>query len=259
MISFAYLRTKRIAVRLRELKLGEAIAICKLPADRLELTVSEFLRHVADGAERPTDRHITDPRLWTVGERTRVVCHYLSHTSDGGMDFEVGDGGRLSHYVELAQDLPAETVKVGQVGGVDVSIWPLLGIQAEMLERLCKSRGDWVIGMMACQVGTHPLPDLTAIGELAALQAVSDRIDAVKTMPESAFEELVAAYARGQAALQHFFVIGHDDQGLVCLPRDRTEQAGDEATAEKEGGGLKYPARFPALSCVSATTRTLFG
>jgi len=256
MLSFAYLRTKRIAVRLRELRLGEAIAICKLPAERLELTVSEFLRHVADAAERPTDRHVTDPRLWTVAERTRVVCHYLSHTSDSGMDFEVGDGACLSHYVELAQDLPAESVKVGQVGEVDVSMWPLLGAHAEALERLCKTRGDWMIGLMACQVGAEPLPDLTAMSELVALQAVSDRMDAVKAMPESAFEELIASYAHGLTALQHFFVLGHDDQGLVCLPRDHADVS---AKRGKEGGGLKHPARFPALSCVSATTRTLFG
>ncbi|WP_374566056.1 hypothetical protein [Ideonella sp.] len=256
MLSFAYLRTKRVAVRLRELRLGEAIAICKLPADRLELTVSEFLRHVADGAERPTDRHITDPRLWTAAERTRVVCHYLSHTSDSGMDFEVGDGARLSHYVELAQDLPSEVVKLGRVGGSDVSMWPLLGAHAEVLERLCKTRGDWMIGLMACQVGSDPLPDLTTMSELAALQAVSDRLDAVRAMPESAFEELVAAYAHGQTALQHFFVLGHDNLGLVCLPRDHPDGAEEKW---KEGGGLRHPARFPALSCVSATTRTLFG
>ncbi len=256
MISFAYLRTKRIAVRLRELRLGEAIAICKLPADRLELTVSEFLRHVADGAERPTDRHVADPRLWTVAERIRVVCHYLSHTSDSGMDFEVGDGARLSHYVELAEDLPADSIKLSRVGEADVSMWPLLGAHAEMLERVCKTRGDWMIGLMACQVGADAFPELTAMSELAALQAVVDRIDAVKAMPESAFEELVAAYAQGQAALQHFFVLGHDDQGLVCLPRDHVDGAG---VTGKEGGGLKYPARFPALSCVSAATRALFG
>ncbi len=256
MLSFAYLRTKRIAVRLRELRLGEAIAICKLPADRLELTVSEFLRHVADAAERPTDRHITDPRLWTVAERTRVVCHYLSHTSDSGMDFEVGEGARLSHYVELAQDLPTESVKLGRVGEVDVSMWPLLGAHAEVLERMCKTRGDWMIGLMACQVGADPLPDLTEVSELAALQTVSGRIDAVRALPESAFEELVAAYAQGQGTLEHFFVLGHDDQGLVCLPRDHAEGA---TQTGKEGGGMKHPARFPALSCVSATTRALFG
>jgi len=97
------------------------------------------------------------------------------------------------------------------------------------------------------------------MSELAGMQAVSDRIDTVKGMPESTFEELVAAYAHGLVALQHFFVLGHDDQGLVCLPKNQSGESAQRASAGKEGFGLEHPARFPALSCISATTRTIFG
>jgi len=251
-ISFAHLRTKRVSVRLRELKLGEAIAICKLPAERLELTVTEFLRHVADGADRPTDTHVTDPRQWTVQERARVVCHYLSHTSESGMDFEVGDSAKLSDYVELAEDLPAASVSLGHVAGADARLWPLLGAHAEVLERLCKTRGEWLIGLLACQVGAAPLPDLTALGEMQAIEVVNARIEAVRSLPESHFEEVFAAYSLALSTLQHFFVMSHDDKGLVWQPRER-------GTEGKGGAGLKHPARFPALSCVSATARELFG
>jgi hypothetical protein len=167
--------------------------------------------------------------------------------SDTGMDFAVGDGAKLSDYVELAEDLPAESISLGRIGDREIYMRPLLGVQAEVLERLCKTRGEWLIGLLACQTGAQPLSDLSAMSEVDAMRAVSDRIEAVRQLPESDFEELFAAYGNGAGALQHFFVLGHDDKGLVCHARER------------EGAGVNNPARFPARTCVSATARAIFG
>lgn len=248
MILFPYLRTRRMAVRLREISLGEAISICRLPADRHEATTTEFLRFAAHNAETPTDRHVADPRLMTVQERALLVCHYLSQVSDEGADFSVGGDGKLSDYVVFDADLMVDQTPVGEVAGVPYIFKPLLGVHAEILERLCSGRGDWLIGLMACQM--HPsedlAPDYSAMTDPQLLEWCKGRMDIIRAMPESDFEALYVEYSAGSVKLKHYFSVNVDGDGLVFEPQ------GTEA-------GNQYPARFRALSCVSPATRRLFG
>jgi hypothetical protein len=134
--------------------------VCRLPADRHEATTTEFLRRVADGAQAPTPAYVTDPRLWTVEERARVVCHYLSQVSDSGPDFAVGDG-KFSDYVKFDADLSSTEVKLGEVAGKERVLRPLLGVHVELLERMCTGRGDWLHGVIACQVHEAGQPEPT--------------------------------------------------------------------------------------------------
>lgn len=248
MILFPYLRTKRIAVQLRELTLGNSIALCKLPPDRHEAVTTEFLKMVAASAEQPTAKHIVNPRLMTVQERTLLVCHYLSNVSDEGADFAVGEAGHLSDYVVFDADLESEVVDLGQVNGKDMRMRPLLGVHAEMLERLCTNRGEWVTGMMACQVhdSSDEAPDFATMTDPKLLEWVKSRMDAVLALPESEFEALYLAHASGLAKQRHFFSVSVDDGGLTF------EVQNTEA-------GHQHPARFRAISCVSATTQRLYG
>lgn len=250
MIVLQPLRTRRVCVRPRELTIGEAIAICKLPGHRHELVASEFLRRIADGATAPTAGYVTDPRFWTVQERALLVCHYLAQVSGTDPDISVGESGRLSDYVVFDSDLKVDSVDVGEVAGKRRVVSPMLGAHAEILERLCQSRGDWIIGAMACQISSEddaPV-DITTMGDVQLLGYVQDRMEAVRSLPESDFEALLGAYSMAASReLNHFFAINFDDGGAVFEPQTDRE------------AGPQNPARFLAISCVSGAARRLFG
>ena len=248
MIIFPHLRTRRLAVRLRELTLGEAIAVCKLPAERHELTTTEFLRFVASEAEAPQERYLTDPRLWSVEERTLLVCHYLAQVSDDGPDFTVGRAGKLSDYVVFDSDLTQDRIDLGIVAGKPMAMRPLLGLQAEILERACADRGEWLMGAIACQVlpTDEPEPHWADMSDIQALEWVKAKSDAIRELPESDFEAMLLAYSAGARKLHHFFAMSFDDEGIVC-----------ESNAEEAGN--QTPARFLAVSCLSGAALRLFG
>lgn len=242
-------RTRRIALRLTELTLGQAIDLCKLPGERNELTTTELLRGVAAGADQPLPRYVTDPLLWTVQERTLLVCEYMAHVTSDGPDFAVGDVGHLSDYVMFDRDLDADQIDLGTVAEKACTLRPLLGVHAQALEVLCKTRGDWIIGAIACQifVASEAVPDWSSMSDIAMMDWVRGRMDRLKLLPESLFEELFAAYWGGTDKLAHFFSVDFDDDGLVYLP------------IEKEGAGPLSPARFLADSCISSVAQSLSG
>lgn len=249
MITFQHTRTNRIAVGLAELTLGQGIALCKLPAQRSELTTTELLRYVAAAADKPRHNYVTDPLLWTVQERALLVCRYLAQVTSDGPDFSVGGDGHLSDYVMFDRDLAVDQVALGMVAGKDRTMRPLLGVHAQTLEKVCKSRGDWVIGAIAFQISeaAEQVPDWGSMSDVAMLQWITDQMDAIKALPESMFEEVFAAYWRGADALAHFFNLDFDADGPVFQP---VEKEGDEALA---------PARFLASSCVSGISRSFAG
>ena len=243
---FPHTRTRRLSVRLVELSLGEGMELAKLPAERHELTATEMLRFAAKNAEQPQPGFVANPLLWTVEERMLLVTSYLAHVADDGPDFSVGNA-RLSDYVMFDRDLPADSVDLGLVAGVERGLRPLLGAHVQALETTCKSRGDWIIGAIACQMfpkGT-PEPDWVSMSDVAMLEWLDNSIARIKALPESMFEEVFAAYWTGADALAHFFRVDFDDQGIVCLPSD------------KEAG--HGPARFLASACISRVSKALAG
>lgn len=252
MILFPPLRTKRISVVLTEATLNQSIAVCRLPAEHPEATTTAFLRFVAAAAKAPAPGYVTDPRLWTVEERARLVCHYLSQVHEDGSDFSVvggsSAGGKLSDYLRFDADLRVTEVKLGEVAGKARVMRPLLGVHVETLEKFCANRGDWLHGMIACQIqaADEKEPDYLQLTDLELIEWCTSRFNALREMPESAFEEVYAAWVRGRAELEHFFATAVDDAGIVFLPQELTE------------AGPKDPARFPAVSCLSESTRDLF-
>lgn len=248
MILFPALRTKRVSVTLRELTMNESIAICRLPADRHEATTTEFLRRVADGAQAPSRGYLTDPRLWTVEERARLVCHYLSQVSGSGADFPVGTDGKLSDYLRFDADLDSAQVDLGDVGGKKLVLRPLLGAHMEVLERLHSNRGDWLHAVIACQVheADKPEPDYGQLTDVQLIEWCTGQLEALRKLPESEFEEVYAAWARGRRDIEHFFVTDVDEEGIVFWPQEMKEV------------GPQVPARFHAISCISKGTRDLF-
>ena len=246
MILFQPLRTRRVCVRLTELTIGHAQALCGLPPERPELLTTEFLRAVAAAAESPGPGYITDPRMWSVQERARLVCHYLSHVSTEGPDFAVGDGV-LTDYLDFTADLAVQDRPVGEIAGREWVVRPLLGYQAELLERQCTTHGAWLIGAMACQCTTQEHADMADMPEVDQLTELAARIDAIRALPESDFESLLLAFDHAcTGPLHHFLRLGFADDGIVFDP-----------VPEKEAG--RAPARFRADPCISSTARSLFG
>lgn len=248
MIIFPHLRTKRIAVQLREITLGEARAICRMPADRYEATTTELLRFIARDASAPSPGYVTNPRLWTVEERARLLCHYLSQVSESGADFSVGKDGKLSDYLLFDKDISVSEVRLGEVAGTARVLRPLLGVHAEVLERLCSSRGEWLLGLLACQIhdAAATVPAYTEMTDVELLEWCKARIEAINALPESDFESLYLAWTKGCAQIEHFYSMSLDDDGVVFLPQGDRE------------AGPNYPARFRALSCIAEGTRALF-
>lgn len=245
MLLFQPIKTRRVCVRLKELTIGQAIALCKLPGERHELLTTEFLRQVAADAEAPSALYVTDPRMWTVQERTRLVCHYLAQVADDGPDFSVGSG-KLTDYMDFTADLMTASVEMNVPDVPNWTFVPLLGYHAELLERSCESRGDWLIGSMACQAlpmgFEDAMADMTDVEQLVELQR---RVDAIKDLPESEFELLLASYDQAcTGELRHFLDLGFDDAGILFEP--------------KGGTGLA-PARFRSHSCIGVAARSLFG
>jgi hypothetical protein len=247
MINFPHTRQRRISVRLKELTLGEAVALCKLPGQRYELTNTELLRNIAKDADQPRPAFVTDPLLMTVEERTLLVVIYLAHVTVDGPDFSVGDS-KLSDYVDFTRDSTHDETDLGMVNEKEFVLRPLLGVHVQALELLCHNRGDWIVGAMAARLFKkgEALADWAALGDIAIQEMLTARMTLLKALPESHFDKLYAAYVDGDQALAHFFNVDFDDDGVIFIANG------------KEGAG-HAPARFLATSCVSEISRRLFG
>lgn len=245
MISFASIRTRRVCLIPQELTLGQAITVCKLPAHRHELVASELLKHISAKATSPLPRYITDPRLWTLEERIMVLAQYLAQVSPDGPDFAVGSH-TVSEFVNFTLDADKDEVSIGSVSGKERLVRPLLGIHGEALEQVCESRAEWMLGAMACQMfaADEAVPDWSQ-GDLDIQDWVRQKMESLRSLPESEFEELYSAWLSGRDHLRHFVDLSFDDEGAVCVAR------------EKEEGGDFVSARFLALSAISDTAKLL--
>lgn len=248
MIYFPVLRTRRLTVQLRELSIGESIALAGRPEHLDEANCTAFLRSaVASSRGGPSD-----PALWTVQERLFAVCHYLASTATDGPDFSVG-AGRYMHYMDSTDVAVPETlIELGMVGGDTWHIRHLTGAMAEAIERAqgdaegLEGRSHWLLGGMAAQLvrsGESP-PDETEGGFDSLLL---QRMQVLARFPESDFMALMLLYNEGRDRLQHLFRIDFQPQGIVVLPN-----TGGVAAALP-------PARFPAHTCLSSVAKNLVG
>ncbi len=249
MIHFPPLRTRRLTVQLRELSIGESIAIAGMPAHLEEASCTAFLRRAVE-----TAKGVDDPAQWTVQERMLGICHYLASTSDEGPDFSVGDG-RYSSYLDGASDIRASDslVEIGAVGGDSWHIRHLTGAMAESIERLTgevegiAGRLHWLLGGMACQLvrAGESVPDALD-GEGAFDEFIVDRMRIMAGFPESDFAALITQYLAGRDKLHHLFRIEFSQDGIVAMPK---------------GGAASDlpPARFPAHTCLTRMARDLVG
>ncbi|MCM1128953.1 MAG: hypothetical protein NC211_03615 [Alistipes senegalensis] len=249
MIHFSLLRTRRLTVQLRELSIGESIAIASMPPHMEEAEYTAFLRAAVQSVQG-----IEDPADWTVQERMLAVCHYLAATSDDGPDFSLGKG-RYTDYLDMAADIDPDITEVeaGELAGDVWSVRHLTGRMAEAIERLKGEVTDahsnplpvrlhWILGGMAAQMvrkGEDVPGKDTADG--AFDEYLVNRMKIMGSFPESDFAQLMRLYMDGREKLHHLFRIEFNGDGMVALPK---------------GGAADHlpPARFPVRSCLSGLT-----
>lgn len=237
MIHFPTLRTRRLTVQLKELSIGESIAIAAMPVHLEEASCTAFLSRAIQSC-----KGIEDPSLWTVQERMLVVCHYLAAVADDGPDFSLGEG-RYSDYLDGAADMTHGRIDAGEAGGDAWQIGHLTGAMAESIERLTgevegmSGRLHWLLGAMAAQmVRVGETPPEPADGEGAFDEYLAARMRVMAGFPASDFETLLMRHAQGRHNLHHLFYVDFSTDGLVALPK---------------GGGDLPPARFPVRSCLT--------
>jgi len=245
MIHFPVLRTRRLTIQLRELTLGEALAIASIPSDQDQAATTAMLRACVQKVEPELD-----PADWTVQERMMAVAHYLASTLPSGPDFEVGENGHFSDYLDASSDHTAAMVSVGELGGDKWSVRQLTGRMAESIERLEGETKDgannplpprlhWLVGGLAAQMirDGETVPDVKD-GEGAFDDWMMSRMRTFAAYPESAFVEMLMMYRAGCAELAHLFDIDFSHEGVVAMP--------------KEGAAEDLPpARFPARAALS--------
>lgn len=249
MIHFPILRTRRLTVQLRELSIGESIAIAGMPGHLEEAACTSLLRYAVESA-----KGVEDPAHWTVQERVLAVCQYLASVSEDGPDFAIGKG-RYSDYLDGAADisLSVKSVEVGEVGGDAWSVRHLTGAMAESIERMdgevagVSGRFHWLLGGMAAQMvrAEEEAPDTTE-GEGAFDEYLVNRMRVMAGFPESDFTMLMSKYSDGRDKLHHLFRIEFSDDGIVAMPKGGTV-------------GDLPPARFPARTCISRIAHELGG
>jgi hypothetical protein len=206
MIYFPPLRTRRLTLQLRELSIGDSLALAAMPGHMEEASTTAFLRAAVDTSKSAGS---DDPANWTVQERILAVCHYLSATTEDGPNFSLGEG-RYSDYLQGEADIQtlAQAVEVGEVGGDTWAVRHLTGAMAESIERMAgeveglSGRLHWLFGAMAAQlvrVG-EDVPDSTAEGIFE--EHLLSRMRVLKGYPESDFARLMALYLDGRRGLQ---------------------------------------------------------
>jgi hypothetical protein len=255
MIAFSPLRTRRLEVRLHELDLGSEIALCHLPENHHEKAMSEFLAYAVEVAAAPSERHLANPRQWSVGERILALAHYCTHVREDGPDYAVTDVSKLSDYLDFARDIVDAPPSFAAVDD-RWQLLPLSGAAAEAIEALQGNTGlvgreHWIVGAMAAQLvrenESSPPPDpIAAFADYTTW--LVHRMAVLKAMPSSGFTQLFSAWRAALEASTPFFRIWFDETGVIVLP-----------LTTKEAGALLPPARFRVLSAIGSIALLLTG
>jgi hypothetical protein len=247
LIHFTPFRTPRLTIQLRELTIGQSIALCARPPHLFEASVTAMLEAVIEPSERHHAGQVRDPRLMTVHERGALAAHYLAHSS-GKPNFAIGDTATFSQYL-LHEVQTASEIEVGEIAEDRWYLSPLLGYQAESIERLISSgrlmqgRQGWLMGALACQMRREQEPELQDIADALFDEWLDDRLQTLQRFPESIFAELMGAYLLANQNLQHLLRMAFSDEGIVFV---------------SEVPGLPS-ARFPVSDMLSDGTAAFLG
>ncbi|POA45559.1 hypothetical protein C1893_23165 [Pseudomonas sp. MPR-ANC1] len=241
----------RISVQPRELTIGQVQELCTIPYQYAQRTITAFLNAVCEHLPRPPGHEaVTDPLLWSVNERMNVTIFYLAAILDENPDFKLGDG-HLHDYLLGASDY-VEHVEFEHRGEPYICT-PLHGYQAEAIESLVetgalpKTYFSWQLGVMsACIRGAEEAP-IVYVDPSSYRKALKERIELLRTAPESEFLELFDKYFEAAQKLQHFVHAVFNAHGVLAAQvTEPGADLGDGKEVPKLG-----PARFHPRSGIS--------
>lgn len=210
------------ACRLRELKLGEAIQIGRMPP-LLEAQLTAFLGFILEDKDLPLSL--------TIQERYYLLMLYRTCQKDSNLALE---GDYSAYFIQSAQRLSWYQ----QQQSDQLLVTQLTGQQAEVLEELCEDLLDWTLGAMALQcqqiesLDHWPTLPTSATREQTA-QIMRERIAILEAMPDSEFDQLYAEYNYLNEQFHYLVKTGFDAQGIVIY-----------------GGADDAPVRFRVLTCM---------
>lgn len=253
MIYFPPFRTRRHESALRELTMGESIAIAGISPSRAEEETTAFLRAVVASSAPGLE----DPAHWTVQERCAAVAWYLAATLSDGPDFAVGDRARYSDYLDGENDipLPVGAVQIGELGGDEWSVRHLTGAMAESVERTAGEvegislAAHWRIGVMGCQLvlNHEDTPDPKMAGGGAFDEWLVSRIRTLLNFPQASFLELFQMYYNGRESLHHLMRVEVGSSGLVVMPKKGGEASDLPPATFLPGPAISSAARSMAV------------
>ncbi len=250
MTYFNPLRTQRLSVDMQELTIDQAEALCEMPPELEQEGVTAMLKFIVKQEGRPLPDQVVDPRMWTVQERMLVMAHYQSHVTEGDPNFEIGNGARFSDYMLDGTDY-VESVSLGLIDGEEIVIRPLLGFQAEAIERIVlggrmrKNRLSWWACAMACQMYKAGETPPIGLSDADYQQLVLVRAQAIRSLTESEFATMLYAFLAGTRKLDHFFQLVYTDDAIAAEP-------------VTEGQGF-HPTRFPVRAAIRSSTLRILG
>lgn len=247
LIHFTRFRSARLDVQLCELSMSQAIEIANIPPELAEASATRFLELAVEQSLGA----VQNPLEWTVQERTALVCHYLSHTAEGGRNFEVSGGEKPGFYLDYLDgdsDYPGDSIDLGELLGDKWTMRHITGAHAVVMESVCQTRRDWLVADIAIRMvreGEERPNAVQAAGPFS--DWLRERMDILNAMSESEFTELIFAYQNGMSKLHHLFYLSHDKEGFTVMPKP----------SDREGGAGLPPARFLADNCITDLARAL--
>ena len=247
MIHFPILRMHSMNVKLKELTLGNALAISYMPPDNEQEEITAFLRFAVENKEETPD-----PALWTVQERMLAIAHYLASMSDE-KNFLCSNGARFSDYLDTLQDHVEPVQKLGEACGDEWYVVPLTGRLAESIERLQGEVTDgaenklpghlhWIIGAMAAMLRRSAVAETADMSESQLDDWIKNGMRVFLAYPESDFSKVVTLWVKGRLKTDHYFRIDFSEEGIVALPKE---------------GAHFTPVRFPCRACLSGFTKEM--
>lgn len=245
------LRTRRITVQLKELSIGDSIALASMPAHLEQAECGAFLRYVISEVVHGEK----DPGKWTVPERNLVVAHYLAAMLEDGPDFSLSESSKYSDYLDASADIKPNIapLHISEVGDDKWTINHLTGDMAETIERLegeidgINPQTHWRFGAMAAQLVRkgEEIPEISSHGHYD--EWLLARMRVFMAFPSTDFEQLMVDFYIGREKLHHLFNYDFGiDGGILIEPKNG-------------GAGDIPPARFPVRAALSELAESMAG
>lgn len=248
-----------IEYQAHELNARQEIEIARHGAGRTEEAITAFIRH----AYGRTDQQAIEPWRLTAAQRYALIAVYLVQLEHDGTlalnDHAIdGTAGVAADYFCSYEpcDFTQLTIDMGLFNGQQYSFTPLLGWQADVVERVVRVIEQstppeqllplhiyYELGMMAAQMtvsGERNLPHDDQQTQLAC-DIVKERIELLLSHSGANLSVFTAMYYTALAQMPDVMKLAASPDGLCVLPRE-----------EKGAGEIQLsPVMFRPLSLLS--------